>query len=273
MAKEFFSILRHQSMVEVLGTRNANTRIVFAHIYGYTQKNGAWEGTQAELAEQIELPYNTVNDQIHKLIEKGLLRKEGNRYWTIPTFGKLSRHSGEESRDSGQNVLPLNNPPIKNQDEGVSDMTTTFEVYKSLFKAAHPDEKVWADYAANAERKWGKMDPEIREMILEQLRAGEETNDNPYFLLKDWKMPQPKWLTGMEHDSYLRAGKIVCICRDDSKPRVPIMRPIELNEARKFKLPCLRFEWVDRETHRLVQRDHTALDFTGLPVARAILSN
>lgn len=269
MSKEFFTILRHQSMVEVLGTRNANTRIVFAHIYGYTQKNGVWEGTQAELAEQIELPYNTVNDQIHKLIEKGLLRKEGNRYWTIPTFGKISRHSGEESRDSGQNVLPLNNPPIKNQDEGVSDMTTTFEVYKSLFKAAHPDEKVWADYAANAERKWGKMDPEIREMILEQLRAGEETNDNPYFLLKDWKMPQPKWLTGMEHDSYLRAGKIVCICRDDSNPRNPRMRPIELSEALRHQIPCKRWELLDAQKQPR-SFDHIVGDSIDLPVAEPI---
>lgn len=268
--KDYFTILRHQSMVSVLGTRNPNTRIVFAHLYGYTQKNGAWEGTQTELADQLELPFNTVNDQIHRLLERGLLRKEGNRYTTIPTLGKISRQAENPSRDSGQNALPLNNPPIKNQDEGVSDMTTTFEVFKTLFKAAHPDEKVWADYAANAERKWSKMDPEIREMILEQLRAGEETNDNPYFLLKDWKMPTPKWLTGMEHDSYLRAGKIVCICRDDSNPRVPIMRPIELTEARKFKLPCLRFEFIDMDSRRLINRDHTAHDFTHLPIAEQI---
>lgn len=258
-------------MVSVLGTRNANTRIVFAHIYGYTQKNGAWEGTQAELADQLQLPYNTVNDQVHHLIEKGLLSREGNRYRTVPTIGKLSRHSGDVSRDSGQNILPLNNPSINNHDEGVSDETTTFSVYKTLFLAAHPDEKTWADYAANAERKWSKAELHIRRIILKQLRSGEATNANPYFLLKDWTMPKPQWLTGIEQDRCLRAGKIVCICRDDSHPQEPIMRPIELNEARKFQLPCLRFEFIDEQSGRIISREHTESDFTHLPVAEKII--
>ena len=256
-------------MVSVLGTRNPNARIVFAHIYGYTQKNGAWEGKQTELADQVELPYNTVNDQINKLKKQGLIGVEGDRIWTIPTIGKPTRHSGDETRDSGQKALPLNNPPIKNQDKEVSMTTTTFEEFKSLFMAAHPDEKIWNDYAANAERKWNQMEPDEQRMILEQLRNGEDLGANPLFLLKDWKMPKPQWLTGDGHYNTLRAGKTVCICRDDSNPRVPRMRPIKLREALRHKLPCLRWEVLDEKgTPRSF--DHKEGDSLELPVAKKI---
>lgn len=114
---------------------------------------------------------------------------------------------------------------------------------------------------------WVDKHPAAREAMLEEVKKnGGPKGKNPYFYVQDYPNPQPQWLTGKEQDKALRDGFIVCICLDASNPDNPRMRPIELNEARRFRLPCLRFEWVDRDTHRLVQRNHTALDFTGLPM-------
>lgn len=146
---------------------------------------------------------------------------------------------------------------------------TTFENYKSLFMAAHPDKKTWDDYCANAERRWNDMEEPDKRFILSQLQAGEETNANPLFLLKDFKMPKPNWLSPDGHDSSLKAGKIVCICRDDSNPRNPRMRPIELSEALRHQIPCKRWELLDAQKQPR-SFDHVVGDSLDLPVAEPI---
>ena len=146
---------------------------------------------------------------------------------------------------------------------------TTFGNYKSLFMAAHPDKKTWDAYCANAERKWSDMVESDKRFILSQLQAGEETNANPLFLLKDFKMPKPNWLSPDGHDSSLKAGKIVCICRDDSNPRNPRMRPIELSEALRHQLPCKRWELLDAQKQPR-SFDHVAGDSIDLPIAEPI---
>ena len=115
--------------------------------------------------------------------------------------------------------------------------------------------------------QWRARDDAAREAMLDYLeKNGPPPKANPYFWIQDFDEPEPQWLTGQGQEKALRDGFIVCICLDASKPSNPRMRPIELNEARHFKLPCLRFEFIDQESGRLIHRDHTALDFTHLPM-------
>ena len=72
--------IKHQELVALLGTRNLYLRLVYAHIANYTQVKGAWCGTQRDLAAQLELPIQTVRDQIKTLTTKGLLSINGNTY-------------------------------------------------------------------------------------------------------------------------------------------------------------------------------------------------
>ncbi len=82
---EYYTLIRHQSLVAALGSRSLPLRLVYAHILGYTQRKGAWQGDVKELAAQIELPIQTVRDQLKTLTTMGLLTINGNTYTaTVP---------------------------------------------------------------------------------------------------------------------------------------------------------------------------------------------
>lgn len=76
----YHTIIRHQELVALLGTRNLQLRLVYAHIANYTQAKGAWCGEVKELATQLELPIQTVRDQLKVLTTKGLVMQDGNAY-------------------------------------------------------------------------------------------------------------------------------------------------------------------------------------------------
>ncbi len=141
------------------------------------------------------------------------------------------------------------------------------EQFNRFWQSYQVDEVRFPHRRAATLRLWVDKHPAAREAMLEEVKKnGGPKGKNPYFYVQDYPNPQPQWLTGREQDKALRDGFIVCICLDASDPDNPRMRPIELNEARRFRLPCLRFEFIDQESGRLIHRDHTALDFTGLPV-------
>ena len=72
--------IRHQELVQILGSRNLYLRLVYAHIANYTQVKGAWCGTQRDLAAQLELPVGTINNQLTELINRGLIVRDANTY-------------------------------------------------------------------------------------------------------------------------------------------------------------------------------------------------
>jgi len=76
----FHTNIRHQELVALLGTRNLYLRLVYAHIANYTQVKGAWCGSQRDLADQLELPVGTINNQLTELINRGLIVREMNSY-------------------------------------------------------------------------------------------------------------------------------------------------------------------------------------------------
>jgi hypothetical protein len=273
-------------MWEMFPRKYAECR-VFALLYGLTKNGKGWNGSNARMAARLHVSAEGIRKILDELEQMHLIVRSGDHIHTIyePDNNSVDADTNPVDDDvnsvddtSNPVAAKVNSvaslspaPPITKNKKSASEMTTdtTFENYKSLFLAAHPDKKTWDAYCANAERRWNDMEEPDKRFILTQLQAGEETNDNPYFLLKDWKMPQPKWLTGMEHDSYLRAGKIVCICRDDSNPRNPRMRPIELSEALRHQIPCKRWELLDAQKQPR-SFDHIVGDSIDLPVAEPI---
>ena len=119
-----------------------------------------------------------------------------------------------------------------------------FNRFWRLFKV---DETLFPRRRAATLKLWIDKHPLAREAMLKEVEAnGGPKVKNPYFYVQEFPDPEPQWLTGQGQEKALRDGFIVCICLDASKPSNPRMRPIELNEARHFKLPCLRFEFMTR---------------------------
>ncbi len=147
--------------------------------------------------------------------------------------------------------------------------TEIIEQFNRFWRLYKVDETRFPRRRAATFRLWMDKDPAARAAMMAEVEAnGGPKGKNPYFYVQEFGNPEPQWLTGKEQEQALRDGSIVCICQDASNPQNVRMRPIELNEARKFRLPCLRFEFIDEETMRLVNRDHTALDFTHLPIVK-----
>jgi len=141
------------------------------------------------------------------------------------------------------------------------------EQFNRFWRLYKVDETLFPRRRAATLKLWIDKHPLAREAMLKEVEEnGGPKGKNPYFYVQEFAEPEPQWLTGQGQEKALRDGFIVCICLDASKPSNPRMRPIELNEARHFKLPCLRFEFIDQESGRLIHRDHTALDFTHLPM-------
>lgn len=149
--------------------------------------------------------------------------------------------------------------------------TEIIEQFNRFWRLYKVDETRFPRRRAATFKLWMDKDPAARAAMMAEVEANRgPKGKNPYFYVQEFGNPEPQWLTGKEQEQALRDGSIVCICQDASDPQNVRMRPIELNEARKFRLPCLRFEFIDKESKRLINRDHTALDFTHLPIVKPI---
>lgn len=149
--------------------------------------------------------------------------------------------------------------------------TEIIEQFNRFWRLYKVDETRFPRRRAATFKLWMDKDPAARAAMMAEVEAnGGPKGKNPYFYVQEFGNPEPQWLTGKEQEKALRDGSVVCICQDASDPQNVRMRPIELNEARKFRLPCLRFEFIDGESKRLINRDHTALDFTHLPIVKPI---
>lgn len=82
--KEFFTTIRHQSAVRLLGTRDLYLRILYSHLLSFTRSEGCWRGTHRELAAQLEMSPSQITKSINRLIACGVVRKQGaNAYAAV----------------------------------------------------------------------------------------------------------------------------------------------------------------------------------------------
>ena len=77
--------IRHQETVALLGTRNLQLRVVYAHIANYTMAKGAWCGKRQKLADELEMERSVVSRKLDELITMGVVVADGDSYRAVNT--------------------------------------------------------------------------------------------------------------------------------------------------------------------------------------------
>ena len=209
--------IRHQELVRILGSRNLYLRLVYAHIANYTQVKvkGAWCGEVKELAAQLELPIQTVRDQLKILTTKGLVMQNGNTYTAavLPDTAPVQNNTAPV-----QNSTPPYNPPIidNNNDNNLTETTPcvpatenvgeifmeyTFDIFLQAF---HPTWPMRADRKADLRYKWEhEYSRAKKKFIMDDLFAHEAANTltdlrDPLTYCEKFKIPAPYDYNGHE---------------------------------------------------------------------------
>ena len=81
----YHTLIRHQELVALLGTRNLQLRLVYAHIANYTQARGAWCGSRQKLADELEIERTVVSRKLEELTTRGLITVENDTYRAVCT--------------------------------------------------------------------------------------------------------------------------------------------------------------------------------------------
>ena len=217
---DFHTNVWHQRIVAILGSQNPSLRFVYAHIANYTMAKGAWCGSQKELAKQIELPKTTVNDQLEKLITKGLVIQNGDSYiatvlpnpnvgQTNPNLGQNRPNVGRKNPNLGQIPTPINEINMKEtnlthapfvRDENQAE-SSNFKFFVEAFNKACNGRADWQNRAAACERDlWTPM-PLVKKKAILRALAEQPCNEmNPYFFLLHFPTPQPEFLSGQDQE-------------------------------------------------------------------------
>lgn len=203
--------IRHQELVRILGSRNLYLRLVYAHIANYTQVKGAWCGEVKELAAQLELPIQTVRDQLKTLTTMGLLTINGNTYTAaVPdntTTVLTDTRTVQNNTAAVQNPAPIitsnNNMEVSSNSNNAQALApdatmdnNRFDLFKNLYLSINSDQTVWENYRFAAQKEWNSIEMTTAKQD-RILRALEQkipdwllAKNNPLFYLRDFPAPQ-----------------------------------------------------------------------------------
>ena len=215
---EYYTLIRHQSLVAALGSRSLPLRLVYAHILGYTQRKGAWQGDVKELAAQIELPIQTVRDQLKTLTSKGLLTINGNTYTaTVPdntTTVLTDTRAVPNDTAAVQPQTPINYINKMKSNEIIARDTIatpdpkdqySFDRLEKLFMKRTGTFQMAEAVRNDSRSLWEQYPLWKRILLLEELT-------NPTGQVRprlDWTLtafnPQPKFLSGYDQDDYWKS--------------------------------------------------------------------
>ena len=243
---EYYTLIRHQSFVAALGTRNLPLRLVYGHILGYTLRKGAWQGDVKELASQIELPIQTVRDQLKILTNKGLLTIDGNSYTAaVPqnTATVLTdTRAVPNNTATVQPQTPINyiNKEMERDINARANMrdaipqNPSFLDLKSLFlskggKSSDINEP-------KALEAWNQATPIKRRRLLEAVQSGAHFKRCLDWLIADFPEPQPEFLSGAQQEQNWKDGIpmvqvkvgnrfLICTSQTQQEFNLPLVKP------------------------------------------------
>ena len=212
--------IRHQELVRILGSRNLYLRLVYAHIANYTQVKGAWCGEVKELAAQLELPIQTVRDQLKILTTKGLVMQNGNTYTAtvLPDTAPVQNNTAPVQNNTApvQNPAPIINNEIMKSNEIIARDTIatpkpqdlySFERLEKLFMKRTGTYQMADSVREECRALWGQYPVWKRLLLLEELTK--PTGQVRPRL--DWTLsafnPQPKFLSGYDQDEYWKSDE------------------------------------------------------------------
>lgn len=222
--KEYFTRIRHQSVVQRLGTRDLYLRVIYSHILGFTQSEGYWQGTHQELAVQLELTKSQITKSMNKLIGAGLVRKQGtNMYIAIgansTTAGSDGTGTGSVGTENGAAGTPPTNPLYTDSTDSKVACTQvrgtpppqeiSFPDFCNAYRARGG--KITAQQRTDSYDLWRGMSQQKRQAVMAELGNAEGFwRSRPDWLLADYQLPPPKNYNGSrEFDAVVQTTPLV----------------------------------------------------------------
>ena len=186
---------------------NANEACIFAAILKFTRSGRGWYGNYRELAAAMPfvISHPTVIRAIQKLFNLGLIERREEKLFALV----------QNEPSLVQNVLPLNNPPIINNNmnekekeqpralcthDGDVQQDCIFEFFWKFFSKAMPTE--FHNRKGATKIAFEQRSEVTQKAMVEAAQEGAPghpgDNENPYFFVMDFPDPQPVFLRGDE---------------------------------------------------------------------------
>ena len=195
---------------------NANEACIFAAILKCTRAGRGWYGTYADLAAAMPFVINreTARRAVLKLLNRGLIVKDAQN---VLFTAQNVQNDAQIMHDDAQIVLPLNNPPIINNnmnenqlsspahDARTEEMKTEenldfndfwikFSVPNDMLNRENACRRLWESTTFSRAKKQAIM----KELTDHQLNGTLTEERNPFFYLNNHEEPQPVFLRGDE---------------------------------------------------------------------------
>ncbi len=219
--------IKHQELVQILGTQNLYLRVVYAHIDNYTQAKGGWTGSQRDLAAQLELPVATINNQLSELLKRGLIVQQKNTYRSTREVSGSANEPVSEQKCSAElqareqkcsadeQKRSADEPPItpiynnkekekenyfvreKNAQQNSPSSPSLFDKFVELYSDLSGVSKVSEKEIGEARKLWDELADWKKEMLISWLQspAGKASNSLTW-TITDFK-PKPKNYGGL----------------------------------------------------------------------------
>ena len=193
---------------------NANEACIFAAILKCTRSGRGWYGNYRELAAAMPfvMSYKTANRAVQKLLTLGLIESREEKLFAC---GQIVPTDGQNVPKNRQNVLPLNNPPIINNNmnekekeqpralcthDGDVQQDCIFEFFWKFFSKAMPTE--FHNRKGATKIAFEQRSEVAQRAMIEAAQEGAPGHpgdqQNPYFFVVDFPEPQPVFLRGDE---------------------------------------------------------------------------
>jgi len=213
----YHTLIRHQELVALLGTRNLYLRLVYAHIANYTQVKGAWCGTKQKLADELEVERSVVSRKLDELLTLGVIVSDGDNYRAVCTANRAENtderaENTEKRADSTPPEPPINyiNKSMKRNNNIARDTIAThdpsnnfsFDRLLAIYRKRAGNYKIADDTLDQCRAIWANYPLWKRMILFEEL-----SNPNGWIKPRfDWTLsdfdPQPDFLTGVQQDEY-----------------------------------------------------------------------
>ena len=225
----YHTLIRHQELVALLGTRNLQLRLVYAHIANYTQARGAWCGSKQKLADELEIERTVVSRKLEELTTRGLITVENETYRAVCTAERAEStekravstekraESTEKRAVSTENRPLINNKEMKRNEKYARETLATPDpkdecsfnrltlLYMQRIGSFQMSEAVRNDSRAI----WENFPLWKRLLMLKEL-AKPTGQVRPRL---DWTLsafnPQPEFLSGPDQDEYWKSPEWV----------------------------------------------------------------
>lgn len=225
----YHTLIRHQELVALLGTRNLQLRLVYAHIANYTQARGAWCGSKQKLADELEIERTVVSRKLEELTTRGLITVENDTYRAVCTDERAENtderaestekraESTEKRAESTENRPLINNKEMKRNEKYARETLATPDPKDecsfnrlTLLYMQRVGSFQMSEAVRNESRAIWENFPLWKRLLMLKELAKPTGQVRPRL---DWTLsafnPQPEFLSGPDQDEYWKSPEWV----------------------------------------------------------------